>query len=404
MAITVRVRNLQSVEDATVVLDGFTVITGPNNSGKTALLRAIRGVFTNAPPGALVRHGAEHLTVDIDFGDGNIVKWEKGAKVNRYTVNGKLLDNVGRGCPPEVEALGIRSIAAGTDRIWPQIADQFHGTLFLIGSPGSSIAEAIADVDRVGKLSAALKLAESDRRGIASTLKVRRKDQTALGDELATFDGLDTVATSVTALDEAFTEAATLAHETQVVALLQGRFTSAKKAVNDLEGIADISLPSAEAVAKATKVRDALRAVEALKLRHQTGIAMVSQYAGVADVPVPGDGTEATQAKTKLGVLLGLRSQRQAAQTVVNSLDGLGSVTLPSSDAGEKAKKLKETMGILQGFNATRGSSLVAIETLEGEVAQAAQDLIETEGEVTELLGGLGVCPTCRKPADTHTH
>jgi hypothetical protein len=160
MPITVRVQNVQSVEDATIVIEGFTVISGPNNSGKTAVLRAIKGAFTNAPAGSLVRHGADHLTVDIDFGDGNTLCWKKGAKINQYTVNGKVLDNVGRGVPAEVEALGIRYMQAGTEKVWPQIAEQFTGVLFLVGSTGSTVAEAIADVDRVGRLSSALKLAE----------------------------------------------------------------------------------------------------------------------------------------------------------------------------------------------------------------------------------------------------
>ena len=43
MAVTARVQNFQSVEDATIVIDGLTVITGTNNSGKTAVMRAIRG-------------------------------------------------------------------------------------------------------------------------------------------------------------------------------------------------------------------------------------------------------------------------------------------------------------------------------------------------------------------------
>ena len=97
MATTVHVRDFQSIQDAIIIIDGFTVVTGPNNSGKSALQRAIRGVFTNPPAGSLVRHGAKYLSVTITFSDGQTVCWEKGSKVNRYIVNGKLIDNVGRG-------------------------------------------------------------------------------------------------------------------------------------------------------------------------------------------------------------------------------------------------------------------------------------------------------------------
>ena len=36
MPLKVRVRNFQSIEDATLVIDGLTVVTGTNNAGKSA--------------------------------------------------------------------------------------------------------------------------------------------------------------------------------------------------------------------------------------------------------------------------------------------------------------------------------------------------------------------------------
>ena len=78
MAVQVRLKNFQSIEDASLRVEGLTVITGTNHSGKTAVMRAIRGLFTNAPAGPLVRHGAAHLTVALTFDDGTEVVWEKG--------------------------------------------------------------------------------------------------------------------------------------------------------------------------------------------------------------------------------------------------------------------------------------------------------------------------------------
>ena len=184
MAVTARIQNFQSIVDVTIVIDGLTVITGTNHSGKTAVMRAIRGVFTNASAGPLVRHGCAHLSVALAFGDGTTILWEKGWEkpsrngktVNRYTINGKQIAAVGRCVPPEVEALGVREVQAASDRVWPQIADQFDGALFLVNRPGSAVAEALSDVERVGKLTTALKESEKDRRLVSAELKVRRKD------------------------------------------------------------------------------------------------------------------------------------------------------------------------------------------------------------------------------------
>ncbi len=41
--VKVRVKNFQSIREAEVEVKGLTVITGPNNSGKTAFMRAVKG-------------------------------------------------------------------------------------------------------------------------------------------------------------------------------------------------------------------------------------------------------------------------------------------------------------------------------------------------------------------------
>ena len=105
---TVEIHNFQSIKEATIEVDGFTVISGRNNSGKTSPLRAILAVFTNPPIGAFLRHGEKKLSVEIRFDDGKWVRWEKDDKGKAvYVVNGIRLQNVGRSVPPEVLALGI---------------------------------------------------------------------------------------------------------------------------------------------------------------------------------------------------------------------------------------------------------------------------------------------------------
>ena len=59
MPVRIHVKNFQSIADANLVVDRFTVITGANNSGKTALIRAVQGVFANSSGDAYVRHGTE---------------------------------------------------------------------------------------------------------------------------------------------------------------------------------------------------------------------------------------------------------------------------------------------------------------------------------------------------------
>jgi DNA repair exonuclease SbcCD ATPase subunit len=402
MPVTVRVQNFQSIKDATVVIDGFTVVTGPNNSGKTALMRAVRGVFTNASPGTNIHHGAAHITVTIDFGDGNVVVWEKGWEkpggkgktVNRYTVNGHLLPNVGRGCPPEVLALGMNPIQAGTQTVWPQIADQFKGVLFLVGSPGSVMAEAIANVDRVGKLSEALKLSEKERRQITSKLNVRREDEKGLEEEAATYDGLDAVGDDVGAVEALAAEAQTTLDEFITLSALRNRHQSATGTVKDLEGVEKVDVPDTGDVvtlqgdlATHTRLRD--------DLAHRG--AEVEALEGIEAVIIP-DIDAAKNLRDELADLIALRDRLAAANAALEA--DVSDIELPATD---RVLKIKAAVVHFKSLASRRDAANAEIEKLEGEAKTGDTALATAEQQVASLLAELGRCPTCGSDTD-HNH
>lgn len=355
MAVQVRVQDLQSIADATVTIDGLTVVTGANNSGKTSFMRAIRGVFTNAPAGPLVRHGCAHLTVTLTFDDGTEIIWEKGWEkpgqkgktVNRYTINGMQIAGVGRGVPPEVESLGVREITAGSDRVWPQIAQQFDGTLFLVNRPGSAIAEALSDVERVGKLSSALKASEKDRRAANAELKVRRKDVETHKQSVQRFDGLDVVLGQVRDL------------------------SATKDALDDQD----------------TRIKEA----SGLLARLEDAQQEQTRLSGFVSAVVP-DGAKAEKLKQAL-LKVGLYQSRwNAAHENVVQLKGFTTVSLPDADtARSKATAVLE----VKAFQKRYAEALGNCEVEDRLVRQRTQELAEAEAGVKRLLGDRGECPTC---------
>lgn len=191
MSVRIRAQNFQSIEDAEIVVEGLTVLTGTNNAGKTAFVRAFFGVFTNPSLSEnLVRVGASHTEVSVSFDDGNTLVWkkgkEKGKNVNQYTINGVVFDNVDRGAPEEALAFGVHSVECGKEELWPQIAMQQDNVSFVLNRPGSLVAEAVvADIDKVSRLNRALGLAEKDKRSLRSETKVRQADLEELKTKLA---------------------------------------------------------------------------------------------------------------------------------------------------------------------------------------------------------------------------
>lgn len=355
MGVRVRVKNFQSIREADLYIEGLSVVTGPNNSGKTALLRAVRGVFTNPAAGPLVRYGAAYLSVELVFDDGTRILWEKGwekphqkgAGVNRYEINGIPITTVGRGVPPEVESLGVREIRASSERVWPQIAQQFVGTLFLVNRPGSAVAEALSDVEKVGKLTRALKLSEKDRRSVSNELKVRRKDVQDLEAEVSNFDGFDEVKARVERLVARREGAQEDARALKGVKALRAKLRASREDVSRLRGF-DVSLPPDK---RARDLQILLRDVRALSLRRVKVQRQVQVLVGAPSPDLP-DPSRAQKLAKAVGILTDLRTRWKAAQNKLN------------------------------GF--------------EGQISRAAEAAQEASEEVTRLLGDRGFCPTCK--------
>lgn len=356
MAIKVRIRNFQSIRDATIVVEGLTVITGRNNCGKSVVVRAIRAALTNAKGTGYVRYGTDKCIVEIDFGDGRSLYWEKGEKVKpMYVIDGGQPIYPGQGVPQELAELGMVPVAAGGQAVWPQIASQFTGQMFLLDQPGSALAEVVADVDRVGHLNRALKACESDRRKVESELKVRRSDEIMHAREVEFFDGLDEATGQVTQVEA---DAAKIEKIQKVVAgltVLRDRIDGAQKVVGMLAGVEKISIPEDDQIAALQSDLDQLDVLLALQKNLDYARTEVETLAGIEALGVSVDSTLVEKVKAGLDVLDGLKARWTAA---------LGQVTRVEEDLAR----------------------------VEAEASKAAQ-------EVRDILGDLRECPTCGQAA-----
>lgn len=350
MPFTVHVENFQSLSDVTVAVDGFTVVSGQNNTGKSALMRAIRGAFQNARGTSYIRHGQTKSVVEITFDDGRKLRWEKGKGPGdkpTYVIDGGSPIHPGQAVPDEVRALGVKPIMVGGREIWPQFAPQFTGQIFLLDQPGSVLAEAVSDVNHVAQLNDALRFAESDKRSAAAELKIRLNDQVALEASVKKYDGLDAVDAEIVTIEAAHAKAVKIGNVIQAATALRDRLLAVQAAVAKLEGVEGIEIPD---VKTAGDLMDELEALTKLQGRMTTAKVAVGKLTGMPDVGDL-DTTEATDLWDSLQATLNLRDKLVAAQTGVLSLEG-------------QAVEANDTFGTV---------------TQEIDVA----------------LGDLGECPTC---------
>jgi len=353
----VQVENFQSIKKAQIDVDGFTVVTGPNNSGKSALMRAIRGVFTNPPSSSFLRHGAKHLAVKLEFEDGQTIEWVKGNRgTNKYIINGHDLENVGRGAPSEALDLGIFPIQVGGNQIWPQMAPQITGQVFLLDEVGSVVAEAIADVDRVGVLNSALKDSESDRRAANSRLKVRRTDEAKQKEELEMFSNLGEAEEIVAALAEQRKKAKKAFAAIQTLRRLQGEIKECQEQIDALAPVKQVSVLGEDKIDRIKEEARNIRSLEKLRDEYEEATREESTLRAAVEAVTP---------------FLGLEQYDQSMDKFRRAVDAL--------------------RGLRERMNDARDSVQQQGESLE-------EKKIELDGineEIAEIAGHLSECPVC---------
>jgi chromosome segregation ATPase len=351
MSVTIRAKNFQSIREAEVEVKHFTVVTGTNNSGKTALQRAVRGVFQNTGGTAFIREGETKCSVEVDFGQDGKVRWEKGTgKRDRptYIINDGEPLHPGSAVPDEVAAFGVIPIQAGGQEVWPTIAPQFTGQMFLLDRPGSALAEAVADVERVGQLNRALRASEKDKRQAAAALKVRSSDLVKYDAAVTAFDGLDDAVASVDALDGKRVKLVTI-----------GR-----------------------AVLRLVELRDQLQEAQ----------GVVKNLAPVGDITVP-DSADAKALQEELADLLDLRERLQAARAEAAKYEGINEVLVEVDD--DFPKRVLQALDVLKGLKTKLKKAQRAVVLRQEDLDEAETELAAANAAAGAELAELGECPTC---------
>jgi len=385
MPIKIRVRDFQSLEDVSLDVDGLTVVTGANNTGKTALMRALRGAFQNAKGTSFIRHGASKTVVDLDFGEGQTLTWEKGrGKGDKptYIVNGGSPLFPGQGVPDEIREFGVRPILAGGREVWPQLAPQFTGQIFLLDQSGSVMAEAVADVERVGQLNDALRMVASDKRTTSSELQVRRGDNEKLTLELKHFEGLDNLQTSVIQIESSVQLAQKLEKALFTLRELGVRYQRASTVAQFLSGVEAIVLPEEGALQELPLLQQELSSLIILQGKYAAVSTRVQVLSGIEFVVLPEDGAlqDLPRLQQELTSLRQLQEKYVAVSTRVQALSGVESVSVPEENNLLGAYQDLTALKRLQTQYLTsskRVTFLSGIETVAPEVALATLERIQ---------------------------
>lgn len=253
--IRVTIRNFQSIEDQTLEIDRFTVITGRSNIGKSAVIRAISGLLRNSSVGAFVRHSNScprvtkgvktcRCACSVTFStETHTIVWEKGEGTNRYTVDGVLYDKAERGYPPFLAPLGLDPIPLGSDFTLVQVSDQWD-PLFLFNRSASEVATVIGDVGELPKVQEAIKAIERDRKDTASRKKIREEDLKTTQESLESFQDVPVLQAKLAEMQKMRDRLYQLSSVVNVLREFQDRLQSLTESLEESERKANTVLSS----------------------------------------------------------------------------------------------------------------------------------------------------------------
>lgn len=195
---SIEIKNFQSHENTKLDLHrGLNVIVGRSDSGKTAILRAIKWVFYNdPPPGNLIRNGAKEMSVRIEFNTGAVVTRLWNSKENKYILvksNGEkiVLEKFNRSVPFEViQEINIQKVELGSSvKTGINISEQLDGS-FLLTESSSTRASAIGRLIGVNFIDDALRDVIKDNKNNSKKIKEAELEKEILEKDLQSFDYL----------------------------------------------------------------------------------------------------------------------------------------------------------------------------------------------------------------------
>ncbi|WP_320173664.1 AAA family ATPase [Maridesulfovibrio sp.] len=138
---------------------GMTVLTGPNNSGKSSIVEALRCIATNPLPKHFIRHGAKKARVELEMDDGVRVAWIRKKATAWYEVlrpgeeEWEVYAKFGRNTPEDIlNILRLNQVPLeGGKSLDVHIGNQ-RNPIFLLDQPSSVAAQFFASSSEASHL------------------------------------------------------------------------------------------------------------------------------------------------------------------------------------------------------------------------------------------------------------
>ena len=195
---SLHIRNLQSHKDSHLdFCEGVNVIVGPSDSGKSAILRALRWIVKNRPQGDVLRsHWGGDTEVNISLHESGLeidpeVTRMKG-KTDEYNMNGSSFKALRGDVPQE-----IQDVLNMTDINLQRQLDQ----PFLLSNTPGKVALHFNRIAKLDKIDTANQRINSWIKQLSNEIAYKEDQRDKLSEQIKTFDYLEKMEIEVEALE-----------------------------------------------------------------------------------------------------------------------------------------------------------------------------------------------------------
>jgi hypothetical protein len=187
---------------------GLTVLVGPNNCGKSAIVHALQTLCYNKPADFAVRHGAKGSSVTVETDDGHVVAWRRKKGVVSYMIDGREVGRLGQGGVPDDlhKILRMPRIEPSNDNGSPFYVHfgLQKSPIFLLDDPPARAATFFASSSDAEKLLAMQRLHRDRTRDNRRDLERLAAEAGLLDQRLTAAEPVTAVAEKVSALEETY--------------------------------------------------------------------------------------------------------------------------------------------------------------------------------------------------------
>jgi exonuclease SbcC len=197
---------------------GLTVLIGPNNCGKSAVVSALETLARDTRGDFMVRHGEKLCSVTVETDDGHTITWKRKKSTVSYEIDGR---EVHRDVPGDLhEHLKlplVESARNGVDGFDIHFGQQ-KSPIFLLNEPESRAATFFSASSDAGRL---LEIQDRHREKVRDRKRDRLaclKEISRLEEQATRLDGLDATNAELAKIEA---EHQALLRDTQAVAALE---------------------------------------------------------------------------------------------------------------------------------------------------------------------------------------